>query len=179
MGVREIALASRRRCRNTGKYVTLVDDCDFEYLNQYAWSPLVIAGTNHPLVYAYGGGHPQVLMHRVIWERAFGTIPVGLELDHKEHGQFGGLDNRRENLRLATRSDQNRNTRKQSGTVSKFRGVYWHKKASKWAVEIHVHDYPVYLGLFESEEQAALAYDSAARDKFGKFAQLNFPERAA
>ncbi len=172
--MKEIALASRRKCANTGKYVALLDDCDFEDLCRFAWSPLVIMGTTRPLVYAIRGHRPRVLMHRLVWERSNGDIPAGFEIDHKEHGMFGGLDNRRANLRLASRADQNRNSRKQLGTVSRFRGVSWHKKASKWVAQIHIHDYPKYLGLFDNEEAAALAYDVAAKETFGQFARLNF-----
>lgn len=175
----EIKLAAVRRCKNSGKYSAIVDEIDYADLSGLVWTPLVIAGVNHPLVYAYGGGTPRVLMHRVIWERANGPIPIGFEVDHKHHGDFGGLDNRRENLRLATRADQNRNTRKVAGTVSRFRGVYWHRRAGKWAAQIHVNDYPQYLGLFVEEEDAARAYDAKARAVFGEFAVLNLPDRSA
>jgi hypothetical protein len=172
--LKEIALASRRRCSNTGKYVALVDDCDYDSLNRLAWSPLVVGRSNHPLVYARTGANP-TLMHRLVWTMANGDIPSGYEIDHVEHGPFGGLDNRRLNLRLTTHAGNVRNTRKVAGTVSRFRGVYWHRAGRKWAVQIHVDDYPVYLGMFASEEDAARAYDKAAREKFGEFARPNFP----
>jgi hypothetical protein len=106
-----------------------------------------------------------------------GPIAVGVTVDHINHGEFGGLDNRRANLRLANRQEQQGNRRKGLAAASKFKGVYWHRRAGKWAAQIHKNDYPSYLGLFVSEEEAARAYDSAAKIHFGEYAHLNFDER--
>ena len=118
-------------------------------------------------------------MHRAIWERWNDAIVEGMTIDHVSHGDFGGLDNRIENLRLATRREQQGNRRKSVSTGSKFKGVYWHSRAGKWAAQIHVNDHPEYLGVFSTEEAAACAYDVAAISRFGEFAKLNFPAEAA
>jgi hypothetical protein len=181
VGVKEIPLSASRRCRNRGKYVALVDDRYFDTLNSWAWSALVIRRPgSFELVYAIGpngSGGKRVLMHREVWRLAHGCdVPVDLEIDHRNHT---GLDNRSENLRLANRSQQLANTRKKPGTVSLYRGVYWHRRASKWAAQIRINNQPKYLGLFVSQEDAGRAYDAEAVCSFGEFARLNFPQVSA
>jgi hypothetical protein len=94
--------------------------------------------------------------------------PVSNEMinDHKDGD---GLNNRRDNLRPATHSDNMHNSCSQAGT-SKFKGVYYYKQTKKWRAQINTK----HLGFFRSEEAAALAYDAAARENFGEFARLNF-----
>lgn len=182
--MREIALSSHRRSKHTGKYVALVDDCDYEILNDIPWSALIVgAGRDRPLVYALGTvgcDGKRRLMHREVWKlMCVGVLPSSQEIDHKDHGEHGGLDNRRSNLRLATRLQQLGNSRKKLRTSSQYRGVYWHARASKWAAQISVGNWPKYLGIFERQEDAGRAYDAAAREHFGDFARLNFPGGAA
>lgn len=119
-------------------------------------------------------------MHRVI----LGATDRSVTVDHVDHTHFGGLDNRRANLRLATQADQNRNTRKQSllqgtPTSSEYKGVYLDKRRGTWAVSIKVHYQKIWLGSFRSEEDAARAYDAKAEELFGEFAHKNFPEESA
>jgi transposase InsO family protein len=104
--------------------------------------------------------------------------PAGMLVDHHD---LDGLNNRRWNLRVATRSQNGGNTIKrrcEGGTSSRYKGVdllqgrYWRAQVVKDRQRHH-------LGLFGSEEEAALAYDAAARELHGEFARLNFPEVAA
>jgi hypothetical protein len=97
----------------------------------------------------------------------------GKGADHRNHN---GLDNRRENLREADTQKNNWNLGKSKAAKSSiYKGVSWHKQCQKWSASIHLNDKKTHLGLFDSEVEAALAYDAEARRRFGKFAALNFP----
>jgi hypothetical protein len=98
--------------------------------------------------------------------------PAGLLVDHRNGI---GLDNRRANLRLATNSQNGCNKPKKKNTSSQFIGVSFHKKAGKWACFIRNKGRRTWLGSFESEIDAARAYDEAAKKYHGEFARLNFP----
>lgn len=105
-------------------------------------------------------------MHRVIMD-----AKPGEQVDHKNHD---GLDNRRCNLRIATGSQNGANQRKTRGS-SRYKGVSRQVRASKWQASIRLDSRSKHLGLFESEEDAAIAYDEAALAQWGDFAHLNFP----
>jgi hypothetical protein len=95
-----------------------------------------------------------------------------LDIDHRNGS---GLDNRRSNLRLATRT-QNCGNAQPKGGVSRFKGVTFRKKKGTWIARVQFKKSRIYLGDFEKEEDAARAYDKAAIQLFGEFARLNFPD---
>ena len=107
-----------------------------------------------------------VLMHRVIMKAQHGQ-----EVDHHSRD---GLDNRKDNLRLATRSQNNGNSAKTRG-MSKFKGVYWDESREKWHAQICLKSVVRGLGRFKTEKEAAQAYDAAAREQWGEYARLNSP----
>lgn len=96
--------------------------------------------------------------------------------DLVDHANRNKLDNRRCNLRIATRSQNARNSKMRSHNTSGFRGVYWCRDTQKWRAEIRVNGKGVKIGRFKSKRDAALAYDREARKRHGEFAVLNFPE---
>lgn len=137
----------------------LVDDEDFDRVNAMAWQ------------YQGGGGYAfrsdtGLGMHRFILD-----APSGVEVDHRNGDP---LDNRRENLRLATTSQNQMNARKCSTpTSSIYKGVHWEPDRSKWGARIKADGKYLRLGRFNDEAEAALAYNAAAILHFGEFARLN------
>ncbi len=99
-----------------------------------------------------------------------------------DHINGDGLDNRRCNLREATRSENMHNMRRPSDNVSGYKGVCWDRRTSSWKSYIRFNGRYKQLGRFPNPIDAAVAYDMAARKTFGEYAALNFPgvgERAA
>jgi hypothetical protein len=139
----------------------LVDAADFEWLNKYTWRTV---GPGYASAQIGGKG---VFMHRRIMNPAPGKV-----VDHINGNR---KDNRRNNLRECTQAENRRNTRKLRG-VSRFKGVSWNREVGKWQAKICHNGKSIHLGLFHDEVKAAKAYDKAARDLFGAFAFLNFPD---
>ncbi|KPL25465.1 MAG: hypothetical protein AMJ75_01080 [Phycisphaerae bacterium SM1_79] len=107
-------------------------------------------------------------MHRQILK-----VPDHMFVDHINHN---GLDNRKANLRPATRTQNNRNRRKvhKANFHSKYKGLTWYKREKRWAVRIMADGNSKFIGYFQNEIEAAKAYDTAAKKYHGEFAVLNF-----
>ena len=95
--------------------------------------------------------------------------PPGLLVDHINGDR---LDNRRSNLRTATPSQNNANSRDRP-RKSGFRGVYPHRPTGRWIAQVSVAGRPQHLGIFDDPRDAARAYDLAAREQWGPFARTN------
>lgn len=144
-------------------HVALVDDDVFYEIAAYSW-------TLHPGGYAIRHAFgTTIYMHREIL-----AAPRGKEVDHRN---LDKLDNRRENLRLATRRQQVRNLpRQQRGTEpksSQYRGVW--REGRRWRAMLRDDGEGMVLGSFKTEREAALAYDAAIVYRFGPDVRLNIP----
>lgn len=107
-----------------------------------------------------------VHMHREII-----GAPTGMFVDHINRN---GLDNRKANLRLATRLQNARNRPKTNkATSSQYKGVSYRRANGKWSATIFADGRNVHLGYFETEIEAAKTYDEAAIERYGQFAALN------
>lgn len=148
--------------------VALVDDKDYEALMKWKWfyltSPISKLGYAARTV-KVNGKRKHILMHRVIL-----NTPFGYQTDHVNGD---GLDNRKVNLRIATRSQNQCNTNKRQDNTSGFKGVSWHKQNKRWQAYIGLKAKQIYLGLFKDKDEAALAYNEAAIKLHGEFAHLN------
>jgi hypothetical protein len=154
-----------------GKYA-IVDADDYERLSKYKWHLRTDRNTSYAFRWSStrGGKNKQrVLMHNEIID-----IPEGMVCDHINHK---GLNNRKPNLRPATVSQNNCNTRKRGQTTSRYRGVSQDARSNKWRARINANGRRIHLGMFDDKVDAAKAYDTAARKYHGEFAVLNFPDR--
>ena len=143
--------------------VVLVDDEDFEYLNQYKW----YADKGSSTFYAkrdvwVNRKRTRILMHCEILN--------GKGIDHIDHN---GLNNQKNNLRFCTNSENSMNRRKQENCTSVYKGVYFSNPAKKWRADIMFNYKHIFLGHFVSEVEAAKAYNAKAKELFREFANLN------
>lgn len=116
----------------------------------------------------------RLFTHQIVWLIHNDDLPEGT-IDHKDTDP---TNNRIENLRAATDSQQQGNKRLQVNNTTGYKGVNYRKdvKEKPWRAFIKDDGKTIHLGYFATKEAAARAYDSAALEKFGDFAQLNFKE---
>lgn len=137
-----------------------IDDADYELVKDYRWS---FNGRYAVHTYWNGKGYSIIYMHRLIMNPGKKWV---------DHANRDGLDNRRSNLRLCTRSQNTMNSKKYGRQVtSKFKGVSRTSTGKMWQAYISGHR----IGNFKSETAAAIAYDMWAVQVFGEFAKTNFP----
>ncbi len=148
--------------------VIMVDSDDFDRLSQWKWY-VCRNGKGHSYAMRRGDRRGKIRktvgMHRVVM-----NAPAGMQVDHINHD---GLDNRKTNLRLVTRI-QNQWNRKPNGKASKFKGVCWSTANKKWYARITLENERRHLGSFKNEEDAAKAYEIAAKEYQGEFRYIGF-----
>jgi hypothetical protein len=145
----------------------VVDPEDYPRLAKHKWYTHTGTATFYATRHKPGSSKKLIWMHREIM-----GVPDWLLVDHINGN---GLDNRKANLRPATKSQNCRNKRIcRENKSSKYRGVHWHSRYKKWQASIRVNRKAIHLGFFHDELQAAKAYDKAARKYHGEFGKPNF-----
>lgn len=149
----------------------IVDSDMYEYLNQWKWYALKQKNG----YYAYRTVHlgivdgkiknKMIAMHRLILGAKKGQL--------SDHRNRNTLDNRRNNLRLCNSAQNCQNKEPRKNCTSKYKGVHWNKLNENWRAMIRLGKQK-HIGCFESEVDAAKAYDVKAKEMFGEFAYLNF-----
>lgn len=142
----------------------IVDDEDFEELNKYKW-------------YFH---HGYAIRKIAIWsEKKWQTIYMHRDIAQTpkdfftDHINRDRLDNRKINLRICTYKDNSKNQSKKINNKSGFIGVHFKKSNKRWCAQISIDNKKTYLGLFDTPELAAMAFNKAAMKHYGEFAHLN------
>lgn len=148
--------------------VALVDDEDYEWLNQWNWYAIKNGNTFYAARTSPSPSPFVILMHHEI----IGKPEPGLQTDHIDGN---GFSNQKSNLRMVTKSQNQMNQHHTTGS-SRFKGVGWNSRDNKWQAHIRIDGKSKHLGYFVLEEDAARAYDNAAVKYFGEYARLNFPQ---
>lgn len=141
-------------------YAALVDDEDFEYLNQWKWYVYIDRSYKYAIRRDRNTGK-RIKMHRIIL-----NAPDNMLVDHIDHN---GLNNQKTNIRLCTNSQNQWNMK---GRRNGFKGVSIDKY--RFRSSIKYQGKTIHLGNFKTEIEAAIAYDKKAKELFGEFAYLNF-----
>lgn len=159
-----------KRIALTKDKFALVDDSDYDRLNQWKWHSSLSRKTCYACRKGRKGKESKkIIMHREI----LGLRPGdGRIVDHIDGN---GLNNQRSNLRLCAHQENMLNRPGNRGSKSKYKGIYWSERKRRWIAEIRYKLKKERLGLFKSEVDAAMAYDRRAKELFGEFAKLNFP----
>ena len=153
----------------THNKVAIIDDDVIDLILEYKWRAR--KNKNRNTWYALGhkyikGKMFNVKMHRLVMGKS--TLQV-------DHIDCDGLNNQRSNLRFATQSQNSMNQRPQVGKASKYKGVHFNKNNKNFVSRIQINGTRIHIGVYVNEIDAAKAYDEKAKEIFGEFARLNFP----
>lgn len=144
--------------------VFLFDEADLPLVSPYSWH---VNDRGYVVSGARVNGKA-LRMHRFLT-----SAPEGTEVDHINRNKS---DNRRSNLRLATKDQNQWNRPRMKTNSSGYIGVYLHKDTGKWAAILSIGNRNRHLGLFFTPEEAASARDAAVLSHRGEFATLNAAE---
>lgn len=145
-----------------GKFA-IVDAKNYELLSKHRW----FIQKNGNTYYAVQSKKDKLIyMHRQIL-----NVPDGMLSDHINHN---GLDNRECNIRICTFAENQHNQKPRKTGSSKYKGVVWSKRTQKFLAQIRFEKKTINLGYYDSEIEAAKAYDVKALELFGEFAYTNF-----
>lgn len=146
----------------------IIDECDAKLVSRYLWGTIPSRDGNGYALGHIPGSKKYVLMNRLI----LGVEDEpDVEVDHKSRNT---LDNRRSNLRRATRTENARNKRRRSSSRNKYKGIRYEKREQKWRARICVEGKYINGQYYETEIEAAHEYDRLAHLHHGEFASPNF-----
>jgi hypothetical protein len=149
---------------NIHGYEVLISACDLERVLSFKWHKMGRNSKSEHIYFSHKTPRPEhkdILLHRFIT-----GCPDGKIVDHKNGNT---LDNRRSNLRICTKTENNRNRRKNKNNTSGYKGVFWDDYHKKWSVSIKNKGRRVYLGLFDDPQKAYEAYVAASQKYHGEF----------
>lgn len=148
-----------------------IDVGDFRTVVKHGWCAIKAHGT----WYAQANVKVDGKWKRIFLHRLLVKVPPGMQVDHKDRN---GLNCARGNLRIATRSSNQKNTGRKNtlGRTSRYKGVCWANHLSSWVAQCVVGGKNIMIGQYDSEEDAALAYDHCTYHQNHEFSLLNFPE---
>ncbi len=156
-------------------FFTIVDDEDYDFLVKIRWSAARRSETRggYHAIYNKRDGISRTDHYRLA--RILMDAPPDLEVNHINQNT---LDNRRENLRLATTQQNQFNRKLQKNNKSGFKGVVFHDSGGHhlkrpWRVFIQINKKKKHVGYFQTPEEAARAYDDAAVEHYGEYALTN------
>jgi len=154
--------------KNKGLHFAMVDDEDYEWLNQWRWCVTKHFNTFYARRTCYKNKkRVHILMHRLI------LCPQDNKIT--DHVDRNGLNCQRINLRPATHSQNSCNKTSKMGCTSQYHGVWRSSKYSnRWEARIYINGKRFYCGSSYNEMDAAKKYDIMARLHHGEFASLNF-----
>lgn len=147
--------------------VTVIDFDDFEKVRQSKWHAKQDRDTFYAArtIRLESGKRKTQKLHQFL-------VPGFPQVDHINHDK---LDNRKQNLRGCTGSQNQHNSKTRADNTSGFKGAYKMAGYGRWLSKIYFNKTQIYLGNFPTVEEAARAYDAAAKHYYGEFARLNFP----
>lgn len=148
--------------------VAIIDAVDWDLVKDFKWH----TQKNHLCSYAIAnikrnGKRTTIGMHQIL----MGTYSKM----HVDHINNDGLDNRRNNLRVCTVSQNRANSKTHLNNTSGYRGVSFKKNTNRWKSQIRINKKLYDLGEFDLKEDAARVYDIISREWYGEYATLNFP----
>jgi len=142
---------------------TIVDDLDFDELSKHNW----LYHQGYATRWEKSNGKGKVKLIRMQTD-ILGPLPEGLNADHRSTDK---LDNRRSNLRAATKAQNAQNAGKPKTNTSGEKGVSWHKAANKWQVKVRAFGIQHYFGLFTDMKKAIEVHTQAIKQLHGEFAR--------
>jgi len=150
-----------------GIFEVLIDDEDFERVNQYNW----FINKNGKTFYVVrnvktNGKKTKQPLHRFILYMTDSKILV-------DHIDGNGLNNCKDNLRTATHSQNSMNRGADRDNTTGFKGVFWHKRDKKFMAQITFNRKQIFLGYFSTAEEASTVYEAKAKELFGEFYKNN------
>ena len=150
-------------CPDSGIFTWKVSTNGFIKIGQIAGTLQFCKKRPDKQYYKIGINGKLYMLHRLAFYYVTSIDPAENQIDHINGN---GLDNRFDNLRLATHFDNGKNRKKDKDNTSGFKGVSWYKHHKVWRARITVNKKSIFLGYFHTPEEASAAYQSAAELHF-------------